>query len=258
MGRKTLTIRRFEEPTTTTWEQRFCDVIARFCNGYPPDDYIAGWFTSSEDGRLQDWVNENIMPGAMWAQGIELIDAAERLADTPSESDNHSARTERFHASQPGFPMPDLRTQCPNCDAPSGTWREVPNSHGVMTCDHCEYTPNPEARPGAEPTCFAYLNSQLIGKPHPSPFDDNSMLLFTLADAREVMAYATHHAQQLAALREDAKRLDWLTYYNMDRISRTSVEPQFIAWNRDHESAFKDSIREAIDFARSANDGGVG
>lgn len=130
----------------------------------------------------------------------------------------------------------------------SATDEEFASRHASLTA----LKTNPEARPGAEVLCD---NCGLFGPDH---VDIHGCLNASRDRIEELESQATYHAQQLAALQEDAKRLDWLTYYNMDRISRTSVEPQFIAWNRDHESAFKDSIREAIDFARSANDGGVG
>jgi len=69
----------------TTWLERCSDVLARFCTGVPPADLVKGWFTDSDDSRLQDWVNMHLQPSACWAQGIELIDAAGLLADAPAE-----------------------------------------------------------------------------------------------------------------------------------------------------------------------------
>lgn len=80
----------------TTWIQRFSNVIARFCADRPPVSLVSAYFGSEDSTALQDWVNLHLQPDAAWAQGIEIIDAAERLADTPAEGGAHAPRGRRY------------------------------------------------------------------------------------------------------------------------------------------------------------------
>lgn len=73
----------------TTWIQRYCDVIRRFCNGNPPTEMVIGWRNNPDDERLHHWVNANLQPSAAWAQGIEILSTAWVMADAPVEGAGH-------------------------------------------------------------------------------------------------------------------------------------------------------------------------
>lgn len=70
--------------TPTTYLQRFGDAIALLCAGNrPPDEMMTAWLDADrEDTRLQEFACEH---GPVWAQGIAVIDAAQVLADQPTE-----------------------------------------------------------------------------------------------------------------------------------------------------------------------------
>ena len=76
----------------TSWVERFCAVLSRFCNGVPPIEIVQGWCQGGNDERLQAWVQTRLMPSATWMQSLALIDAAERLADRPAEDGPHAER----------------------------------------------------------------------------------------------------------------------------------------------------------------------
>lgn len=81
---------------STTWVVRFQQAITLLTDGLlpPPEDMIRAWFTTDNE-ELQRWAagHAKRLP---WAQGIEIIDAAERLADTPDESGLHEPRPADF------------------------------------------------------------------------------------------------------------------------------------------------------------------
>lgn len=74
--------------TPTTFLQRFGDAIELLCAGQrPPDEMISGWFDpDTDDLRLQSFCAEH---GPAWAQGIGVADAAQLLADQPTEGVDH-------------------------------------------------------------------------------------------------------------------------------------------------------------------------
>jgi hypothetical protein len=67
--------------------------------------------------------------------------------------------------------------------------------------------PVDEGRSLREPECFDYLRSRLIGKPHVTERDNGELMLFTLADAREVIAHHDAQSAALAGVREATERL---------------------------------------------------
>ena len=75
----------------TTFIQRFGDSMQALCGGQrPPDDMMNGWLnTEVDDLRLQSFACDH---GPVWAQGIGVIDAAEILADQPTEGPDHEYR----------------------------------------------------------------------------------------------------------------------------------------------------------------------
>ena len=70
--------------TPTTYLQRLGDAMALLCSGNRPSDEMLGaWINECEgDFRLQEFACEH---GPSWAQGIAVIDAAQVLADQPTE-----------------------------------------------------------------------------------------------------------------------------------------------------------------------------
>jgi len=88
------------------WICRFNAAMAAFTLAEPPQEMVAAWFTT-DDERLQGWVLDNLQSTAMdWAQGIEIIDACEKLADTPREDLQDEGRPEMFRRPEPPEPGP--------------------------------------------------------------------------------------------------------------------------------------------------------
>jgi len=86
------------------WICRFNAAMAAFTLAEPPEEMVAAWFTS-DDERLQSWVLENLLSTAMdWAQGIEIIDVCEKLADTPREDLEDEGRPAMFSRPEPPDP----------------------------------------------------------------------------------------------------------------------------------------------------------
>lgn len=70
----------WRQPTTVA--QRLGDAVQLLCSGKrPPEAVVLGWLDHSSE-ELQNFCAEH---GPSWAQGIGLIDAAELLADQPTE-----------------------------------------------------------------------------------------------------------------------------------------------------------------------------
>ena len=74
--------------TPTKYLDRFGDAMALLCSGRrPPDEMLAAWLdTERDDLRLQNFAGEH---GPVWAQAIGVIDAAQMLADLPTEGVDH-------------------------------------------------------------------------------------------------------------------------------------------------------------------------
>lgn len=70
----------------TTWMRRFTEAMTLLCGTEPPADQVQSWF-ADQDERLQSWAIDNSK--LVWAQGIEVIDAASSLADAPEEGAGH-------------------------------------------------------------------------------------------------------------------------------------------------------------------------
>jgi hypothetical protein len=70
--------------TPTKYLQRLGDAMALLCAGNrPPDEMLGAWLNEcDDDNRLQEFACEF---GPAWAQGIAVIDAAQLLADQPTE-----------------------------------------------------------------------------------------------------------------------------------------------------------------------------
>jgi len=68
----------------TTYLQRLGDAMALLCAGNrPPNEMMTAWLdTERDDIRLQEFACKH---GPTWAQGIAVIDAAQVLADQPTE-----------------------------------------------------------------------------------------------------------------------------------------------------------------------------
>jgi hypothetical protein len=63
---------------------RFTQIVTMLCDQRPPPELVSAWLNpDAEDIRLQLWVIEHMRE--RWAQGIELLDAAHAIADTPAE-----------------------------------------------------------------------------------------------------------------------------------------------------------------------------
>lgn len=75
----------------TTWMERFVDALTLMCGAEPPLEYCQEWIDNVEVDhahRLQNWVGmQESTP--FWVQNIGLIDAAQVMADTPTEGEGH-------------------------------------------------------------------------------------------------------------------------------------------------------------------------
>ena len=73
--------------TPTTYVQRLGDALTLLCGGNrPSDEMIGAWMNECDDNRLQAFACRH---GPSWAQGIGVIDAAQLLADQPTEGVEH-------------------------------------------------------------------------------------------------------------------------------------------------------------------------
>lgn len=72
----------------TKYLQRLGDAIELLCSGHrPPDEMMERWLDSdADDMHLQSFCAEH---GPIWAQGIGIIDAAQVLANQPTEGVDH-------------------------------------------------------------------------------------------------------------------------------------------------------------------------
>lgn len=76
----------------TTPASRFAQALGAFCTESPDPDMCWRWL-ETEDDQLQEWVIDHLR--FEWMQGIEAIDAARAVSDTPVEGDpTHLSRTE--------------------------------------------------------------------------------------------------------------------------------------------------------------------
>ena len=73
--------------------QRFGDAMELLCAGKrPSEEMLSNWLNPYVDTMdLQNFACEHV---PAWAQGIEMIDAAMMLADTPTEGVEHEMRTD--------------------------------------------------------------------------------------------------------------------------------------------------------------------
>lgn len=75
----------------TTGRSRFVSAVARLVGKTPPDAAVDEWLAYPEvepqNGlfELQEWVVCNLPGDMAWAQGIEILDAAQAIAQTPEE-----------------------------------------------------------------------------------------------------------------------------------------------------------------------------
>ena len=78
---------RPEKARDPAWVERVSRVLMLFAGGRrPPAELrplVVGWFGDPDDERLQGWLADRLV--LRWAQAIEVIDAAEAIADTPAE-----------------------------------------------------------------------------------------------------------------------------------------------------------------------------
>lgn len=80
-------IARADWTTPTTHLQRFGDAMQLLCGGVRPSDtLLADWMADDSHGWLQEFAIEH---GPAWSQGIGLIDAAQLMADQPTEGVDH-------------------------------------------------------------------------------------------------------------------------------------------------------------------------
>jgi hypothetical protein len=86
---KTKPKKDWSEPTT--YIKRFGDAMELICGGHRPDDSVMlAWLEpGSESVALQMFAADH---GPAWAQGIEIIDAAMLMANTPTEGVEHEMR----------------------------------------------------------------------------------------------------------------------------------------------------------------------
>ena len=84
----------------TTFIKRFGDAMQALCNERrPADELMTAWLDNgADDFRLQDFACEH---GLSWAQGIGIIDAAQLLANQPTEGVDHEYRAQPV---QPAVP----------------------------------------------------------------------------------------------------------------------------------------------------------
>lgn len=73
----------------STFTERFTQAVQLLCGGTAPDPQaIQAWLDpKSEDNRLQAFAVDH---GPRWCQGIELLDAAYRMASNPAEGAEHT------------------------------------------------------------------------------------------------------------------------------------------------------------------------
>lgn len=64
-----------------SFSERVRTVLWNLCVTEPPLEMVQGWLFGIDDERLQEWVLKNREPDMRWAEGIEIIDAATKLAD---------------------------------------------------------------------------------------------------------------------------------------------------------------------------------
>ena len=88
-----MTNKRIKEPKDwrlpTTYLQRFGDAVALLCGGHrPTDEVLLGWLEGPSE-ELQSFAASH---GPAWSQGIVLIEAAQVMADTPTEGVDHEYR----------------------------------------------------------------------------------------------------------------------------------------------------------------------
>lgn len=74
----------------TSYLERFTHALALLCGKEPPQEIVLAWIQKdSDDFRLQEFAIEH---GPSWSQGIALIEAAQLMADQPTEGVDHEMR----------------------------------------------------------------------------------------------------------------------------------------------------------------------
>lgn len=70
----------------TTRAQRLEQAMSLLCNGVSPSSRMVDDWIAERNDDLQDFACTH---GPSWAQGIAVIDAAQIMADQPTEGVNH-------------------------------------------------------------------------------------------------------------------------------------------------------------------------
>jgi len=82
-----------------TWTERFVEAVSMMTGARPPQEYVQEWIDGVERNsvsRLQAWVA--CQEGCLWwAQGIEVLDAAAMLANSPIEGEPERIDYEQTH-----------------------------------------------------------------------------------------------------------------------------------------------------------------
>ncbi len=88
--------------TPTTFMKRFGDALQRLCGGHrPPEEMLIAWFDKTkDDNRLQGFCCDY---GPDWAQGIVVINAAQVLADHPTEIRSPDRDLDHEHRPNPTY-----------------------------------------------------------------------------------------------------------------------------------------------------------
>ena len=123
--------------TPTSFMKRFGDALQLLCSGHrPPEEMMLAWFDKTkDDNRLQEFCCEH---GPDWAQGIGMIDAAQVMADQPTEIRTPDSDLDHEHRPNPAcvgtrptleVPRSNPRAICPQC----GKFRLVGGTHAGNT-----------------------------------------------------------------------------------------------------------------------------
>lgn len=108
----------WSEPTT--YLQRFTHALSLLCGQTPPEEIVLAWLDKNiDDFRLQEFA---IAHGPAWAQGIVLIEAAQLMADQPTEGVEHEQSPDLWPESTATEPLPEQQSEE---DTLAQKWKEI-------------------------------------------------------------------------------------------------------------------------------------
>lgn len=129
----------FDWAIPTTYVQRFTHALTLLCGKEPPQEIVLAWLEKgSDDFRLQEFA---IAHGPSWSQGIALIEAAQLMADQPTEGVDHEMRDQDESEVQPEGQS--VHTQAEPINA--NTWKEIAEYQYALR----QYPSQPELGQGA-------------------------------------------------------------------------------------------------------------